>query len=172
MPRCVCTYCTYFCESSAWYNLHCPGIRHSVFFCCSCSCTHICSRLSLMRRNKDVLFFFSCEWARDSLWICISAQSVLRRACSHSIWVSTRKSQWGREWACHDVTSPVPPLSSAFSILPLLQCEWKDYSQGKMTFNPKIYFISLPFHSSLPLLPTHFCLYSPCSLITMEIYCV
>lgn len=52
----------------------------------------------------------------------------------------------------YDVTSCVPPLSSAFSILPLLQFEWRDYSERKMTFNLKISPLVFPF---LPLLPTH-----------------
>lgn len=63
------------------------------------------------------------------------------------------ESALGKGMNCRDVTSRVPPLSSPFSILPLLQFEWKDYSQGKMTFNLKISPLIFPF---LPVLPTHF----------------
>lgn len=70
-----------------------------------------CSR---PRRNKDVSF--SCEWAHVTLWICISAQSVLGRACTHSLWISTRKRQRGGgtslSWCNEPCSSPLlPPLS-------------------------------------------------------------
>ena len=115
--------------------------------------------------------------ARDSLRICISAQSVLRKACSHSIWISTRtrkgkNRQWGGgRRARHDVTATHPHSTTATTTTtttttttdthihhfqhppPLLQFEWEDYSQRK------IFLISLtpPPIIFLPPPPQHSC---------------
>lgn len=114
----VCTYCTYFCETSSWQssplyrNQPFRGFFVFFFLLQLLMQSHLpCSR---PRRNKDVSF--SCEWAHVTLWICISAQSVLRRACTHSLWISTRKRQRGGgtslSWCNEPCSSPLlPPLS-------------------------------------------------------------
>lgn len=112
--------------------------------------------------------FFMRANTRDSLWICISAQSVLMRAWTHSIWISTRERQrgggMGLSWCNQPCSSPLLPSSNPSASSPPPLVWMKGLFTGGVTFNLKIFLISL-----IPA-PHHSCLYSPCSLITEEIY--
>lgn len=119
------------------------------------------SRQILQRRNKDVSF--SCVWAHVTHCefashpnLCSGKRAVIR---FESAIEKGRRRGGSLSWCNKSCSSPLlPPLS-----IPLLQFEWKDYSQKKMTFNLKIVSISLippppfspttsPLSSLLPLL--------------------
>lgn len=146
-------------------HLHYAVIIRSVFVLFLWTQSHLpCFRHRSVEEEQGCLFFMRMS-TRDSLWICISVQSV--RARSRSLWISTRKKrQRGGRRARHDVTSPVPPppplpaLPSPQHPPHLLQFEWKDYSKRRMTFNLKIvlvfpppFFLELPPKPLLSLLP-------------------